>query len=234
MDPSPEPSVRRLAWGRTSNSSVKDPLVPKSQPLIPKTQDPIFFPVPEGLPTELSQGTLHWMVLILILQLAACILRGVYVEDLIGCFWFAAVFCLGAYAVLKNMRMNNIGVWGCACCVNVAFDIVSFVILYETDTIDLAETSTIIRVSTPFPQILGALYAWYLWHDYAKQQASLHTPERIKTPSPYGSDLSLSAYRENDRPGSDGSFAERFSGLFSMCYAGNGKAGATVGQDTIV
>eukprot|EP00930_Biecheleria_cincta_P049630 TRINITY_DN34827_c0_g1_i1.p1 TRINITY_DN34827_c0_g1~~TRINITY_DN34827_c0_g1_i1.p1 ORF type:complete len:183 (+),score=31.08 TRINITY_DN34827_c0_g1_i1:235-783(+) len=160
------------------------------------------------------------MMLILVLQLAACIVRGVYVEDLIGCFWFAAVCVLGLYALIQNMRINNIAIWGCACCINVAFDVVSFCILVATGFIDLEEAATIARLATPLPQIIGALYAWHLWRDY---QASNAKQEPMKAASPYGTEQSLAGYQDDARPGSMISFPDRFRSVYGTWYGSEGK-----------
>jgi len=177
-----------------------------------------FLSLQEGPPTELAQNTSRWMMLILVLQLAACIVRGVVVEDLIGCFWFAAICVLGLYALIQNMRINNIAIWGCACCVNVAFDVVSFCILSATGFIDLEEAATIVRIATPLPQIIGALYAWHLWRDY---QASNSKQDPMKAPSPYGTDQSLAAYQDDSKRDSTDSFADRFKSLYGV-YGSDG------------
>lgn len=177
-----------------------------------------FLSLQEGPSTELSQNTSRWMILILVLQLAACIVRGVYVEDLIGCFWFAAICALGLHALIKNMRINNIAIWGCACLVNVAFDAVSFCILSATGLVEWEEAATIVRIATPLPQIIGALYAWHLWRDY---QASSIRQAPMKAPSPYGSEQSLAGYQDYAKPGS--TEADRFQSLYGV-YGSDGRA----------
>lgn len=213
---SPAPSAQKIVWGRPKNSGANDPLVPKTQDTMQT-----FLSLQEGPPTELSQNTSRWMMLILVLQLAACIVRGVYVEDLIGCFWFAAICALGLYALLKNMRINNIAIWGCACLVNVAFDVVSFCILSATGFLEFEEAATIVRIATPLPQIIGAAYAWHLWRDY---QASTTGQGSMKVPSPYGTEQSLAAYQE---PGS--TEQDRFKSLYAV-YGSDGAADVPAGD----
>eukprot|EP00930_Biecheleria_cincta_P044282 TRINITY_DN30407_c0_g2_i1.p1 TRINITY_DN30407_c0_g2~~TRINITY_DN30407_c0_g2_i1.p1 ORF type:complete len:249 (-),score=28.02 TRINITY_DN30407_c0_g2_i1:54-800(-) len=131
-----------------------------------------FVPAQEGPATEHSHTIRHWMILILVLQAAACVVRGVFLQDLVGCCWCAAVCLLGFYAVAQTSHIGNIVFWGCACCVNALFDIISFGVLAGVGMIDLDPAPTAVRAAIPFTQLLGALYAWHLWRDYKISKGS--------------------------------------------------------------
>jgi len=131
-----------------------------------------FVPAQEGPPTDHSQGIRHWMILILVLQATACVVRGVFLQDLVGCCWCAAVCLLGFYTIACPSHIGNYVFWGCACCVNAIFDVISFSVLAGVGMIDLDPLPTVIRAAIPFTQILGASYAWHMWRDYKISQGS--------------------------------------------------------------
>lgn len=131
-----------------------------------------FVPAQEGPPTEHSQTTRPWMIVILMLQATACVVRGVFLQDLVGCCWCAAVCLLGFYTVAQTAHIGNYVFWGCACCVNALFDITTFAVLAGVGMIDLEPVPTAVRAAIPTTQILGAFYAWHLWRDYKISKGS--------------------------------------------------------------
>lgn len=131
-----------------------------------------FVPAQEGPPTDHAQSTRPWMIVILFLQAAACVVRGIFLQDLVGCCWCAAVCLLGLYTLAQTSHIGNYVFWGCACCINALFDITTFAVLAGVGMIDLEPVPTAIRVVIPITQILGACLAWHLWRDYKISKGS--------------------------------------------------------------
>mmetsp|Transcript_61950 Transcript_61950/g.115831 ORF Transcript_61950/g.115831 Transcript_61950/m.115831 type:complete len:222 (+) Transcript_61950:85-750(+) len=127
---------------------------------------PSFIPQQVGGPTQYAMNHRHWMHLILFLQAAACILRGVVLFDLLGCFWMGLICALGYYAWYHDMNITYISIWGAACALNTVLDILGFVIPVATGLIQLELLSSIVRIGTPCTEILGALFAWHLYREY--------------------------------------------------------------------
>eukprot|EP00930_Biecheleria_cincta_P098942 TRINITY_DN90595_c0_g1_i1.p1 TRINITY_DN90595_c0_g1~~TRINITY_DN90595_c0_g1_i1.p1 ORF type:complete len:226 (+),score=31.24 TRINITY_DN90595_c0_g1_i1:38-715(+) len=123
-------------------------------------------PVQVGPPSPYALRIRHWAHLILILQLTACILRGVVLLDLLGCFWMVLVCGLGWFAWYHNMNIGYVTMWGMACSLNAVFDVCGFLVPAVFGLFKLELEATIIRIFAPCAEILGALFAWHLYHDY--------------------------------------------------------------------
>eukprot|EP00931_Biecheleriopsis_adriatica_P124590 TRINITY_DN99738_c0_g1_i1.p1 TRINITY_DN99738_c0_g1~~TRINITY_DN99738_c0_g1_i1.p1 ORF type:complete len:251 (+),score=51.38 TRINITY_DN99738_c0_g1_i1:56-808(+) len=134
-----------------------------------------FLPIQVGPQTPYSKNITHWMHIILLLQAACCIGRGVILIDLLGACWMALLCGLGWYAWYHGMDIGNITLWGGACAVNGVFDTIGFLIPALTGIVKIELLSTVIRIGTPCSEILGALFAWHLYRDFKHSQG-------IKTP----------------------------------------------------
>lgn len=126
----------------------------------------VCIPVQVGPPTPYALRIRHWSHFILILQAGACIARGVVLLDLLGCFWMVLVCGLGWYAWYHNMHIGYVTMWGMACSLNAVFDVFGFLLPAIIGVVRLQLAATIIRIFTPCTEILGALFAWHLYHDY--------------------------------------------------------------------
>ena len=140
----------------------------------------------------------HWMHLIIILQVsllcsvmwkywegawllrsspcqaAACILRGIVLFDILGCFWMGLICALGWYAwyhdswlgsrtskqrhatalfcdafrptlCSKEMNITYISLWGLACALNTLLDTLGFIIPVATGLVKLELLSAVVR-----------------------------------------------------------------------------------------
>mmetsp|Transcript_64425 Transcript_64425/g.141266 ORF Transcript_64425/g.141266 Transcript_64425/m.141266 type:complete len:225 (-) Transcript_64425:46-720(-) len=127
-----------------------------------------FFPKQVGPPSQYAKAIQHWMHLILVLQVAACVLRAVVLLDLLGCVWMVLLCGMGYYAWYHEMNITYISIWGAGCALGTLLDILAFVIPVATGLLKLELLATIVRIGTPCAELLGALFAWHLYRDYQR------------------------------------------------------------------
>ncbi|CAK9101181.1 Titin [Durusdinium trenchii] len=125
-----------------------------------------IFPQQVGPPSQYAKTIQHWIHVILVLQVTACVLRGVVLLDLLGCIWMVLLCGVGYYAWYHEMHITYISLWGAVCALGTLLDILGFIIPVATGLIKLELLSTVVRIGTPCTELLGALLAWHLYRDY--------------------------------------------------------------------
>mmetsp|Transcript_108066 Transcript_108066/g.220647 ORF Transcript_108066/g.220647 Transcript_108066/m.220647 type:complete len:396 (+) Transcript_108066:118-1305(+) len=131
-------------------------------------------PIQVGPATPYARNVTHWMHAILVVQLFVCTLRFVVLLDFSGGLWMALVIALGWYALWNEMNITYICTWGIACFLNGLFDVLGLILPFVFGIMKFQLLSTILRVCIPCCYLLGALFAWHLYHDYARSKG-LHT-----------------------------------------------------------
>eukprot|EP00933_Yihiella_yeosuensis_P053036 TRINITY_DN51197_c0_g1_i1.p1 TRINITY_DN51197_c0_g1~~TRINITY_DN51197_c0_g1_i1.p1 ORF type:complete len:262 (+),score=44.14 TRINITY_DN51197_c0_g1_i1:142-927(+) len=125
-----------------------------------------FIPRQIGPPTEYATNIRHWMHFILLLQVSALLLRAVILLDLLGAFWMGIVCALGWYAWGQSMNISYVTMWGFACGLNAVFDVFGFLIPTIFGLLKLEIMGTLVRITAPLSELLGAAFAWHVYRDY--------------------------------------------------------------------
>jgi len=125
-----------------------------------------------GIPMEAGPATpymlrmRHWMHIVLGIQLGLCGIRFAILLDIMGGFWMVLVCGIGWYAWWRNMNITYVSAWGFACLINGIFDVLGVVIPLAFDAFNMNFIMSLIRISIPASELIGAAFAWHLHHDY--------------------------------------------------------------------
>jgi len=125
-----------------------------------------FIPVQVGPASQYARRVQKWMQAILVIQFAVCLVRFVALHDFAGCFWLVLICAVGWYAWSQDMNITYICVWGLACFFGFVFDTAALVLPLLLDMVTMSWLMIPLRALVPACELLGAAFAWHLYHDY--------------------------------------------------------------------
>mmetsp|Transcript_83030 Transcript_83030/g.220280 ORF Transcript_83030/g.220280 Transcript_83030/m.220280 type:complete len:192 (-) Transcript_83030:37-612(-) len=138
-------------------------------------------PMPSGPPTEYAMSRRWAMLVILILQTVACVLRMVLLLDILGGFIMAIAIGFGWYAYSEGLHITFVCYWGMMSLINGAFDLVKLIDFWVKSSMPLFSDKLSMRynvmsgvlLAVPIVTLAGCVLAWFLY----KAHTDAESPE---------------------------------------------------------
>jgi len=127
-------------------------------------------PVQVGPVTEYARKLRPWMHTILVLQVIICVCRLFVLKEITGVLWMLLVSGVGWYALYVDLNITYVCVWGALCLIQGFLEFFALLIPGVVGILKFSFLNTVVRVSAPLVYLLGALFAWHLFHDYETSQ----------------------------------------------------------------
>jgi len=126
-------------------------------------------PMMPGVPTAHSLSMKRWFLNILILQGIMCVLRFIFLKDIMGGLWMALAVGIGLHGYWEFMNITFICCWGILCLVNGFFDCLEAVLPLVFGLLSFDILNTGLRILLPFSYLLGASFAYHIYLDFAQE-----------------------------------------------------------------
>lgn len=123
-------------------------------------------PVQVGPVTEYARKLRPWMHTILVIQVIVCISKLFVLKEITGPLWMLLVSGVGWYALYMDLNITYVCVWGALCLIQGFLEFLTLLIPGVVGILKFSFLNTVVRVTTPLVYLLGALFAWHLFHDY--------------------------------------------------------------------
>mmetsp|Transcript_98268 Transcript_98268/g.194679 ORF Transcript_98268/g.194679 Transcript_98268/m.194679 type:complete len:324 (-) Transcript_98268:86-1057(-) len=123
-------------------------------------------PVQVGPVTEYARKLRPWMHTILIIQVIMSCCKLFVLKEITGPLWMLLVSGVGWYALYMDLNITYVCLWGALCVIQGFLEFLCLVIPGATGILKWSFLNTVVRVSAPLVYLLGALFAWHLFHDY--------------------------------------------------------------------
>jgi len=131
-------------------------------------------PVQLGPASEYAKSRQPLVLTILVVQSLVCVLRMVFLLDIMGGFIMAIMIALGWYAWKEDMNITFICYWGVLCLVNGLFDLVKLIDhtvkseygIFNSRLTPYYNFLSGVFLSIPIVTLIGVPISWYLYKNY--------------------------------------------------------------------
>lgn len=129
-------------------------------------------PVQVGPVTEYARKLRPWMHTILVIQVIVCVSKLFVLKEVTGPLWMLLVSGVGWYALYMDLNITYVCVWGALCLIQGFLEFLTLLIPGVAGILKFSFLNTVVRVTTPLVYLLGALFAWHLFHDYENSRGN--------------------------------------------------------------
>jgi len=121
-------------------------------------------PIQTGPGSAYSRNLTNWMHTILVVQVLACAMKIIILNEFIGSLWMILVIAVGYYAMIHDMNITILCLWGILCLLNGVFSIIGLILPMIVGMVKFQVLKMIAAIAAPLSYFLGAIFAVHLYH----------------------------------------------------------------------